>query len=41
MHVVLHCLDLLRLPGIAAAGIFVWAAAVRFCWRRKKTVRMP
>ncbi|HTU75710.1 MAG TPA: hypothetical protein VMG38_19515 [Trebonia sp.] len=41
MHEVLHCLDLLRLPGICAAVILAWAVVVRLFWRRKKSVRMP
>lgn len=41
MHALNHSLDLLRTPGIAAAVVAVWAAAVRFRWRRGKTALQP
>lgn len=41
MHVILHCLPLMEGPGIAAALVLAWAAAVRLRWRRGKTALVP
>ncbi len=41
MHILTHFLHLLVPPGIAAGAVLFLAMAIRLCWRRGKSARMP
>jgi hypothetical protein len=41
MHILTHFLHLLVAPGIAAGAVLFFAVAIRLCWRRGKSARMP
>jgi hypothetical protein len=41
MHAVMHFLNLLVPPGIAAGVVMVFALAIRLSWRRGKSATMP
>jgi hypothetical protein len=41
MHILMHFLDLLVPPGIAAGAILVFALVIRLSWRRGKSATMP